>query len=101
MAELATLSNESSEYYSSCPALNPQVDFVTESYKINWFGQQRLGAIPCALGALSPRRPSAVIMMTGTSGRSALALGKSSRPLIPGMLMSERIRIERPVCLHQ
>src|SRR6516162_4066977 len=32
-------------------------------------------------------------MMTGTSGRRALALGKSSRPLIPGMLMSERIKI--------
>ena len=31
--------------------------------------------------------------MTGTSGRSALALGSSSRPLIPGMLMSERIKI--------
>ena len=32
-------------------------------------------------------------MMTGTSGRNALALGKSSRPLIPGMLMSERIKM--------
>ena len=32
-------------------------------------------------------------MMTGTSGRSALALGKSSRPFIPGMLMSERIKM--------
>src|SRR6266436_1545282 len=31
--------------------------------------------------------------MTGTSGRAALAFGKSSRPVIPGMLMSERIRI--------
>ena len=36
-------------------------------------------------------------MMTGTSGRRALALGKSSRPLIPGMLMSERIKMRRPV----
>ena len=27
------------------------------------------------------------------SGRAALAFGKSSRPVIPGMLMSERIRI--------
>jgi hypothetical protein len=34
-----------------------------------------------------------VIIMTGTSGRAALAFGKSSRPVIPGMLMSERIRI--------
>ena len=33
-------------------------------------------------------------MMTGTSGRSALALGSSSRPLIPGMLMSERTKSE-------
>ena len=32
-------------------------------------------------------------MMTGTSGRRAFALGKSSRPLIPGMLMSESIKI--------
>ena len=30
-------------------------------------------------------------MIIGTSGRSALALGKSSSPLIPGMLMSDRI----------
>ena len=32
-------------------------------------------------------------MITGTSGRNALALGNSSRPLIPGMLMSERIKM--------
>src|SRR5947209_1092369 len=32
-------------------------------------------------------------MITGTSGRAAFAFGKSSRPLMPGMLMSERIRI--------
>src|SRR5829696_5597905 len=32
-------------------------------------------------------------MMTGTSGRAARALGNSSRPLIPGMLMSEKMRI--------
>src|SRR5450755_2885018 len=31
--------------------------------------------------------------MTGTSGRAAFAFGKNSRPPIPGMLMSERIRI--------
>jgi hypothetical protein len=31
--------------------------------------------------------------MTGTSGRSAFAFGKSSGPLIPGMLMSDKIRI--------
>ena len=31
--------------------------------------------------------------MIGTSGRTALALGSSSRPLIPGMLMSDRIRM--------
>jgi hypothetical protein len=37
--------------------------------------------------------PYAVIMMIGTSGRAALALGNSSSPLIPGMLMSERIRM--------
>ena len=39
-------------------------------------------------------------MMIGTSGRSALALGKSSRPLIPGMLMSDRIRMrDRVACV--
>ena len=32
-------------------------------------------------------------MMTGTSGRAAFAFGSSSSPLMPGMLMSERIRI--------
>src|SRR3954469_10399071 len=32
-------------------------------------------------------------MITGTSGRAALILGRSSRPLIPGMLMSEKTRI--------
>src|ERR1700738_1229682 len=31
--------------------------------------------------------------MIGTSGRRAFALGRSSRPLIPGMLMSDRIRM--------
>ena len=31
--------------------------------------------------------------MIGTSGRIALALGNSSSPLIPGMLMSDRIRM--------
>jgi hypothetical protein len=36
-------------------------------------------------------------MMTGTSGRAALALGSNSSPVIPGMLMSERIKmIETP-----
>ena len=32
-------------------------------------------------------------MMTGTSGRAAFAFGSSSSPVIPGMLMSDRIRI--------
>ena len=32
-------------------------------------------------------------MTTGTSGRAAFALGNSSRPLIPGMLMSDKIRM--------
>ena len=32
-------------------------------------------------------------MMTGTSGRIALTLGSISSPVIPGMLMSDRIRI--------
>ena len=53
MAELATLSNEIQP-----PALNPQVDFVTESYKINWFGQQRLGVLvyrSCALFGPFPK----------------------------------------------
>src|SRR5581483_5302808 len=37
--------------------------------------------------------PYAVIMITGTSGRIALTLGSISSPVMPGMLMSERIRI--------
>src|SRR5260221_213379 len=32
-------------------------------------------------------------MMTGTSGRIALTLGSISRPVMPGMLISDRIRI--------
>ena len=32
-------------------------------------------------------------MMIGTSGRAAFALGSSSSPLMPGMLMSDRIRM--------
>src|SRR5260370_408136 len=32
-------------------------------------------------------------MMIGACGRRAFALGRSSRPLIPGMLMSDRIRM--------
>ena len=32
-------------------------------------------------------------MMTGTSGRAVLAFGNSSRPLIPGMLISDKIRM--------
>ena len=35
-------------------------------------------------------------MMIGTSGLTAFALGSSSRPLIPDILMSERIRISDP-----
>src|SRR5664279_1172723 len=32
-------------------------------------------------------------MITGTSGRNSLTLGSISRPVIPGMLISERISI--------
>ena len=32
-------------------------------------------------------------MMTGTSGRASRARGSNSRPLMPGMLMSERMRM--------
>ena len=40
--------------------------------------------------------------MTGTSGRAAFAFGKSSSPLIPGMLMSDRIRIkDAPAALER
>src|ERR1700719_2505110 len=38
-------------------------------------------------------------MMIGTSGRAALALGNSSRPLIPGMLISDRIRMRTVACI--
>ena len=32
-------------------------------------------------------------MMIGTSGRTAFAFGSISRPLIPGMLMSDKIKM--------
>ena len=35
--------------------------------------------------------------MIVTSGRAALAWGDSSRPLIPGILMSDRIRMSETV----
>jgi hypothetical protein len=39
-------------------------------------------------------------MITGTSGLAALTLGSSSRPVIPGMLMSDKIKmIETPAAL--
>src|SRR5262249_49003175 len=37
--------------------------------------------------------PYAVIMITGTFGRAAVTFGSISSPLMPGMLMSDRIRI--------
>src|SRR5262249_14369807 len=37
--------------------------------------------------------PYAVIIITGTSGRLARTSGSISSPLMPGMLMSDRIRI--------
>src|SRR6516164_5313308 len=43
-------------------------------------GLRRVGALP-----------SAVIMITGTSGRLARACGSLCRPLMPGMLTSDRI----------
>ena len=36
--------------------------------------------------------PYAVIMITGTSGRAIRTFGKRFRPLVPGMLISERIK---------
>jgi hypothetical protein len=59
------------------------VDLAAKRNKVDGFCQERLGT---ALQGLSPGTVVAV-------GGDALAFGKSSRPVIPGMLMSERIRI--------
>src|SRR6478609_1840735 len=57
---------------------------------INMPGMTGLELLPKAKAA----RPDVpVIMITGTSGRIALALGNISRPVIPGILMSDRIRM--------
>src|ERR1019366_7105180 len=64
----------------SCGAFNPRFDFAASA------------PFSSALRFVSAS-PYAVIMMIGTSGRMAFALGRSSRPLIPGMLMSDRIRM--------
>src|ERR1700730_14209158 len=52
---------------------------------------------PTAPRSIALRRvsasPKAVIMITGTSGRSARTFGSISSPLMPGMLMSDKIRI--------
>src|ERR1700732_2122053 len=52
---------------------------------------------PTAPRSIALRRvsasPYAVIMMTGTSGRSARTFGNISSPLMSGMLICERIRI--------
>ena len=77
-----------------CGAFNPRVDLIAEFCKVDRLCQKRLSAVLKALRFVSAS-PQAVIMMTGTSGRSVLELGKSSRPFIPGMLMSERIKDER------
>ena len=41
-----------------------------------------------------------VIMITGTSGRAAFALGRRSSPLIPGILISDRIRMSEVSLSH-
>jgi hypothetical protein len=72
-------------------ARHPTVDFIAKRHKVDGLGQQRLGAAfqSFSLGLVI----AIVIIMTGTSGRSAFAFGESSRPLIPGMLMSDKITI--------
>jgi hypothetical protein len=49
-----------------------------------------LWTIACRLVSSSPQ---AVIMIAGTFGCSARTFGSISMPLMPGMLMSDRIRI--------
>jgi hypothetical protein len=69
-----------------CASFNPHIDFTAEGPEVDWFCEQRLSAV---LQSLALRLSIAVggDHETGTSGRKALALGNSSRPLIPGMLM--------------
>jgi hypothetical protein len=66
-------------------AFNSHVDLVAERHKIDRLGQKPSAPFSNALRFVSAS-PWAVIMMTGTSGRRAFALGKSSSPLIPGIL---------------
>jgi hypothetical protein len=77
----------------SIGSLHALVDFITKRYKVDGLGQKRLSAVLWCLAFGLCIAVGGVIMMIGTSGRAALALGHNSNPLIPGMLMSERIKM--------
>ncbi len=68
------------------------VDLAAKRNKIDGLCQERLGSAFQGF-SLGIRVAVGGDHNDGTSGRAALAFGKSSRPVIPGMLMSERIRI--------
>ena len=59
---------------------------------INMPGMTGLEMLP-KVKAARPNVP--VIMITGTFGRAAFTFGSISSPLMPGMLMSDRIRISK------
>src|SRR3954466_10802133 len=82
--------DEDGRGHAACPSL----------VSISWRSSAKsigLVSSPTAPRSIALRRvsasPYAVIMITGTSGRSALTLGSISSPLMPGMLISDRINI--------
>ena len=67
-------------------------------WSISWRSSPKsIGFSPAApeFGRFPLRRVIAVgvIMITGTFGRAAFTFGSISSPLMPGMLMSDRIRM--------
>ena len=79
-----------------CSPFNPRVDLAAKDAEINGFCKKRLGTTfqGLALGLGVPIGGDHNNRDIGTGG---FCLGKHSRPVIPGMLMSDRVRmIETP-----
>jgi len=94
MSELGheeTLAPQQIQGSSTSYALNAAVDLAAQRAEVDRLCQKRLRAI-LKRTTLS-LRIAVGIMMIGTSGRMAFALGRSLRPLNPGMLMSDRIKM--------
>src|SRR6266702_2499300 len=76
--------------HAACPSL-VSISWRSSAKSI---GLVKSPTAPCSIAFLRvSASPYAVIMITGTSGRSARTFGNISSPLMPGMLMSARIRI--------